>query len=94
MTNEQNNEKNDNFRNIGKLNEFARQQIIDDAELAVQNVNTQTQRSIQAALESEASGAVAQAISDAGRITARQRAQIIDKVHRQYKVHFYAEGGK
>ena len=81
------------FSGLSKLDEQTKQDILDNAEYQVQQVNSETKRAIQAGLESQASAAVAQALQDAGRILPRQRAQIIDKVHKQYGVHNYA-GGK
>lgn len=72
------------FVGIEKLDEFTRQEIIDNAQLQVDAVNNSTKAAILAARQAECSQAVSEAIAKAGHIGRRQRYDLIAKVRRQF----------
>ena len=86
-------QKNTPFSGLEKVDEYTRQQILDDAAYQVEKVNQNTKRAIQAAKEDAASQAISVALSAAGRVTHKQRMDIIEKAHKTFAVHGYAKDG-
>lgn len=87
-----NQNQNNAFNGIEKLDEFTRQSIIDNAQYQVDRVNSETQRAIQAAKEEQCSAWISAEIGKAGRITHANRMKIVDRGHKMFKVHEYSGG--
>lgn len=80
---------------LSKLSPEKRQELVDQAERSVQELNSQQARSIEAALEQEASAEIARQFQALGMNPSQyQRQNIIEKVHRTYQVFGYKKVGK
>ncbi len=91
MSDNQNDNKNMPFSGLEKLDEFERQRILDEAAYAVDQVNENTKRQIAAGVQATCSQAVAEALHSAGRVTHKQRTQIIARVRKQHGLSMFNE---
>ena len=72
------------FEGLNRLDEFERQRILDEAQLAVDAVNANTKMEIQKGVQEQCSQAIRVALDAAGHITQRERQNIILKIRKQH----------